>query len=193
MANREVDVAVRYVLSVADHGVAKALALTKDFGKASAQAEAVVAKSAKLQQAQWQAVARVAEVADVKIATSAIKASVKVTRATEHTINALRKQGVAYEEIAVKQRAAGTSAGELASAMEAASRREIAAMERVRAVAEKPIRQRISEGASTARGGATRFVGGLAGQRLPAVSPTPHMRRRRRSLRMLTGCTAKRA
>ena len=162
MANREVDVAVRYVLSVADHGVAKALALTKDFGKASAQAEAVVAKSAKLQQAQWQAVARVAEVADVKIATSAIKASVKVTRATEHTINALRKQGVAYEEIAVKQRAAGTSAGELASAMEAASRREIAAMERVRAVAEKPIRQRISEGASTARGGATRFVGGLA-------------------------------
>ncbi len=162
MANREVDMTVRYVVTVVDRGVAKAIALTKDFGKASEQAGAVVAKSAKLQQAQWQAVARVAEVADVKVATSAIKASVEVSKATEHTINALRKQGVAYEEIAAKQRAAGTSAGELASAMEAASRREIAAMERVRAVADKPIRQRISEGASTARGGATRFVGGLA-------------------------------
>jgi len=161
MSNREASISVRYVISVVDKGVAKAMALTKDFSKQTEIAGKAVDASLKLQEKQWGSLARIAEQADAKITTSQMKASVQVSKATETAVASLRKQGVAYETIVAKQRAAGRSASELASAIERSAGKEIAAMDKVRMAAEKPVRQRMSQASMPGTRAANRLSGGV--------------------------------
>lgn len=131
MSVRQVDVGVRYLLNVGDHGVKQAIGLTKDFANVTRTTTAQVDASLRASSRAWQDTARVAAAAQRQVSNEAISANTKVTSSLERTVMHLRKSGVGYKEIASAARGWGVSAQETAAAVERASARETAALDRV--------------------------------------------------------------
>lgn len=159
-ANRQVDVAIRYILSTVGNGIKQALAQTEALDKTTKQTTATVEKAAGIQQKQWEQVAKIAERSETRVAVAAIKTTTVVNTELDKIIAKNRELGLSYDAIIVKQRQAGVSAGEMASAMQRSAAKEIEAMQRVRAEASRPVTQRVRELGGRARAG---FGGAVAG------------------------------
>jgi hypothetical protein len=168
MSTRNVDTAIRYAISITEKGLKAAVALTTDLSKQSKVAQGAVDASMKAVQAQYSALERVALKADASVARAAIDSATQVNKALDSQVLKMREAGSSYAAIIAKQTQMGASARDLAASVEASSKREIAAMQAVRAEADRTVRQRISTAASGARGrvapvaaGAASAVGGL--------------------------------
>lgn len=141
---RTADVSIRYVVDVVDKGSRQLSAIHKRIEQAARQsgrtaetaarkqveAQRQVTQATSKQATEWKQLEQAATRAERNIAREALATSTKVDSATRKQVEALRKQGVGYREIAQRQRAAGRSATETAAAIDRASRREQAALKK---------------------------------------------------------------